>query len=656
MKFKTYNSGDADQIAIRKYNERLILAIFSKYQVQDQLPLNVKRNFTENPHTKEEREHIFKRLVNKDGEIWLETLIPDYQPHTTFLNRIKAEEYSHLDDRFQEWLTEVLAPYKIDAEEITAYGEADEMGFYVKEDYTGEENSLHRISTFFFTHAHKFQGLYPGGNPELEIFHGEFLRLPLNNRGFTFLLYHLTEEEYYQELTPTEYIDDMDHHNFEIHSQQGMSELADLNGDELQYLWDTIKETYPELVEAEEMGFYVKESNRRGRHDPMLSDVNLLEAFIKSKGQRGDSSSQENDILYLQPPIIIGVSPQYKISAVIIHSYLLGCEHAIRFQNLTDSSFGTKQVRTVSYLTCGKWFLQELLQELKPRYPDVAEAEEMGFFLQEQRTLTHLKLYETFTTENATMVKEITIEKGIPGKYFYTYSPVQMSHILGRILYNLGLDTDTVQYLGAGCYGYAFRVGDKVVKITEDEAEYRNANRVRRKATHYIVNYYDARPLHLDGDQEYYVLLMDYVDNYDDQPLRRRMSALIKLYNLYFGEHDKTDLTVAEVLSHPEIDEVGLHHLLNIYGDEERAELSEPYLVTWLNKIHHIRLEADKYGIPFSDCHGGNVGLDEEGELRWYDLGVEANKYKSQPLKSHVVTTDATSSPPKGVNWWLSGD
>lgn len=64
------------------------------------------------------------------------------------------------------------------------------------------------------------------------------------------------------------------------------------------------------------------------------------------------------------------------------------------------------------------------------------------------------------------------------GKY---YNKKEMTKILSQIMYNLGLIEKEAEFLGGGDWGYAFKVGNKVIKLTRDEQEFVNANRLRKK-------------------------------------------------------------------------------------------------------------------------------------------------------------------------------
>jgi len=80
----------------------------------------------------------------------------------------------------------------------------------------------------------------------------------------------------------------------------------------------------------------------------------------------------------------------------------------------------------------------------------------------------------------------------------------------------LKLPFDDLQYLGSGSFGDAYRVGDKVIKLTTDLFEAKSVyNLIQNKRfINSIVKYYSVNMWKKNRYDYCYVILMDYVENF----------------------------------------------------------------------------------------------------------------------------------------------
>jgi hypothetical protein len=126
---------------------------------------------------------------------------------------------------------------------------------------------------------------------------------------------------------------------------------------------------------------------------------------------------------------------------------------------------------------------------------------------------------------------------------------ILLASYLERIIRDLGYTTEEITYLGGEAWGQAFKVEDKVIKITADEKEYINASRLRKRYAKHLVNYYDAREIIIPPDKiknyykHYYVLVMDLVT-----PVPESLQFLYQL--LINFEHAKKSYTATEFASY----------------------------------------------------------------------------------------------------------
>lgn len=200
-----------------------------------------------------------------------------------------------------------------------------------------------------------------------------------------------------------------------------------------------------------------------------------------------------------------------------------------------------------------------------------------------------------------------------------------------KIAKKFGLD-DNIEKLGGGIFGKAYKIGNKVIKITGDEDEYYNALKLRRKpVTKYIINYYDARRVHNDytyaGNSEYYldfyILLMDYVvpiSLMDDECMI--YNRCLYMYNDIMDDYKMNDVNIFkknfdEILKQPKYEE-------KIKKYSELYKISSEFFIDKLKQIHELHKEANKYNISTLDAHNNNIGM-KDGHYVFYDIGCQYN-------------------------------
>lgn len=176
-----------------------------------------------------------------------------------------------------------------------------------------------------------------------------------------------------------------------------------------------------------------------------------------------------------------------------------------------------------------------------------------------------------------------------------------------RIAEDCGFNPDELIYLGSGSFGDAFKIGDKVLKITSDFEEYMNANKLRRKpVTKYLVNYYDARQIDKEG--WYYVLIMDYVE-----PIKLNKIPIVKSaindFEYYFDKNYKNRKEAEQDIKN------------NVIIPKTFEKRRKEYIDTML-QIYDIHAEGKKFNVPVLDLHTGNIGVKDDHYV-YYDIGID---------------------------------
>lgn len=213
------------------------------------------------------------------------------------------------------------------------------------------------------------------------------------------------------------------------------------------------------------------------------------------------------------------------------------------------------------------------------------------------------------------------------------------NYLIVKIADMYGLN-DKIQYLDSGFFGDAYKVGDKVIKITTDKEEYLNANKLRTKPiTKYIINYYDAREIENSNEKkQLYALLMDFVET----PIKNEKWGIFDIIGFY-NENFKYTKEYKEIF----IDSNTFNKKLDEY-DKDLLEFIEKshYLIlmsmpieevkSFLRDINNMRLECKKLNIPLADLNSGNIGK-KDGHLVYFDVGCEYAGGYSKKLKSFSV-------------------
>lgn len=203
----------------------------------------------------------------------------------------------------------------------------------------------------------------------------------------------------------------------------------------------------------------------------------------------------------------------------------------------------------------------------------------------------------------------------------------------------MGYESKELKYLGGGVYGLAFEVvGDnKVFKLTFDESEAYIANKIRKKNTKNIINYYDVRHIkfnkeitieytkhHLD---DVFVLIMDKVKtfNEDDKNLFNNLT-----YRIDFDSFD------------PKVIRRALEYRMesvrkkNKLGDDKEFNKDAKKMIDGI--INSLN-ECKKLGIEVNDIHLNNVGWDNDGNLILFDL-TTVGKYNYHSTKDKLKSIE----------------
>jgi len=99
--------------------------------------------------------------------------------------------------------------------------------------------------------------------------------------------------------------------------------------------------------------------------------------------------------------------------------------------------------------------------------------------------------------------------------YYYT-KRININKIeLRDICELMNLSFEDLNFLASGSFGNAYKIGDKVLKITTDKAEAQSVSKLLGKNIKFIVKYYSVKMYKLKNEYVY-IILMDYVQTITD--------------------------------------------------------------------------------------------------------------------------------------------
>jgi len=185
--------------------------------------------------------------------------------------------------------------------------------------------------------------------------------------------------------------------------------------------------------------------------------------------------------------------------------------------------------------------------------------------------------------------------------------------------------TGEPRVLGSGGYGWVFRVGDKVVKLTKDELEAKNSEMIMSKCNHpNMVKVWAVRP------SGYKITLNKFwSDNNRSHQEPRSADVYLILQDFVDTKKVDTDLALAADLvgGYFDVEPKSFTQDINdvIKGFLEynaNLRLSSGVLEKVKILINLVRDIYKTCGFRYQDLHHGNIGYAADGTLKMFDYGL----------------------------------
>lgn len=173
---------------------------------------------------------------------------------------------------------------------------------------------------------------------------------------------------------------------------------------------------------------------------------------------------------------------------------------------------------------------------------------------------------------------------------------------LEEICDSLKLDFNDIEYISSGNYGDAYKINDKVLKITSDVREYVDVKNIIGKNKPGIVKYFDTKIY----KPNCFIILMEYVTPLSEYIINKYdYENISDLVNILFGNWFKIK-NISDYISFI----------------EEEYIIDRKHL-TIIQKLYKFYSKIKQLNRP--DVHIGNIGVDKNGDFIMFDYNKLIN-------------------------------
>lgn len=209
--------------------------------------------------------------------------------------------------------------------------------------------------------------------------------------------------------------------------------------------------------------------------------------------------------------------------------------------------------------------------------------------------MNHINEYKEFKKPKSDRSKRISVSK----------------IIIRDLCQKLNLDVNNIEFLASGYYGNAYKVGDKVLKITTDKDEAKSVYELIKNKTinSGIVKYYSVNMYKIKKDYVY-IILMEYVT-----PLTMFLS---KKYGInYYNEYKLID-KILDIICNKWGKLKSKNELINLI---EEFYITEHKTVSFfIEKIWELYKNLE-FLEEYPDLHNENIGI-KNGKFVYFDYAM----------------------------------
>lgn len=198
-----------------------------------------------------------------------------------------------------------------------------------------------------------------------------------------------------------------------------------------------------------------------------------------------------------------------------------------------------------------------------------------------------------------------------------------------KTLKRAGVDISSLSYVASGDKGGGFTDGQLFVKITEDSKEAMAAANIVGidvdgfNKIYYVGKFSDEVAYQREGDEEpidtqYYAIVQDLVEGVPSVQQKKAANAVGKFLNDYGAR-----------LPWPFDPDKAAKLVKNHYYVKKREIIGGPMIDdTIRDLLSSVNRLYSKYGVKYLDVKDDNIGVNTDGELVMFDLGVSESPRK----------------------------
>lgn len=195
--------------------------------------------------------------------------------------------------------------------------------------------------------------------------------------------------------------------------------------------------------------------------------------------------------------------------------------------------------------------------------------------------------------------------------YFYDHFDKYALNVAKKLGYS------KADYIKSGDNGCAYDIGDdKVLKLTTDRNEAKNANKLRQKPiTKHIVNYYDVREFKINEVESGGLENSNGMTHHVYAIVMDKVTPILEKYG--YTKDTRVWYSIKPCFFNPEYSDQDIRE--GFFGEEQSGK---DMINMFLSQRKSMLNEFKKYHIITKDFHLGNMGVDGEGNIVFFDIGA----------------------------------
>lgn len=177
----------------------------------------------------------------------------------------------------------------------------------------------------------------------------------------------------------------------------------------------------------------------------------------------------------------------------------------------------------------------------------------------------------------------------------------------------LNLDSNNIKYIGSGAWGNAYKIGDKVLKITEHKDEAKSIYDLVKSNIKIpgVINYYSVNMFRYKKGY-LYAIVMDYAQSLKDflknkyTTIGPIIQMIDSMFDIIWNNWDELKLK---------------QYMYFIQLIREEYDIENKTVIYFMNKVWRLYYNLQQHLLKCPDLHSGNIGI-KDNEFIFYDYAT----------------------------------